>query len=176
MEQDFHLINERDKAKKFEKYNVYGNDDEFYDYMTSMLRDESMHELGIGTTRQINSIMKGIFLPVMRSNSYKMSEKINIWRGKVFIRKNTDLLKEIIKTDVSEMIASLDLPVYFFSGRFDYTVNYEITKKYVNSLESEYKGFYTFENSAHSPLWEELDRFVEIMKVDVMNNEFKLAD
>ncbi len=168
--------NDKSKTGKFEKYNVYGNDDEFYSYMTSMLRDDSMHQLGIGTTRQINSIMKGRFLPVMRSNAYTMNEKINIWRGKAFIRNNTDLLKKITKADVSKMITSLHLPAYFMSGKYDYTVSYEITKEYVNSLQSGQKGFYTFENSAHSPLWEEPEKFIQIMNVDVLNGSNILAD
>jgi hypothetical protein len=38
------------------------------------------------------------------------------------------------------------------------------------------KGFYTFENSAHGPLFEEPERFRQILEIDVLNNGISLAD
>lgn len=163
-------------VNKFDKYFVNGTEDEFFDYMVSMLRDDTMHKLGIGTARQINSIFSGIFLPVMNCKAYTMQEKINIWKGKAFLRNHTSLLKDITKSNLTETITSLELPVYFISGIYDYTVNYDITKEYYENLQASSKGFYSFNNSAHSPLWEEPDKFIKIMNIDVSNCEYTLAD
>ena len=38
------------------------------------------------------------------------------------------------------------------------------------------KGFYTFENSAHSPMFEEPERFLQIMTRDVLVGKTALAD
>jgi hypothetical protein len=38
------------------------------------------------------------------------------------------------------------------------------------------KGFYTFENSAHSPMFEEPQRTVEILLTDVLAGSNSLAD
>ena len=38
------------------------------------------------------------------------------------------------------------------------------------------KGFYTFEQSAHSPLFEEPERMREIMREDVLTGSKGLAD
>ena len=41
-----------------------------------------MHSLGIGTTRDMNSVITGIFLPSWQSRDYTFMEKVNMWRGK----------------------------------------------------------------------------------------------
>jgi hypothetical protein len=43
----------------------------------------------------------------------------------------------------------------FFHGVYDYTVNYQLAKDYVERLKAPLKGFYTFQRSAHSPIFEE---------------------
>lgn len=168
--------NNMSMVKKFDKYNVNGTDEEFYNYMVSMLRDDTMHKLGIGTARQINSVFSGIFLPVMGCKAYTMQEKINIWKGKSFLKNHTNLVKDVTKSNYTKTITSLELPVYFISGRYDYTVNYDISKGYYENLQATSKGFYSFNNSAHSPLWEEPEKFIKIMNTDVLNGEYTLAD
>jgi len=51
------------------------------------LRDAYMHGAGIGTTRDMNSVVTGIFLPSWQFREYTLSEKINLWRGKIFSRR-----------------------------------------------------------------------------------------
>jgi hypothetical protein len=52
-------------------------------------------------------------------------------------------------------VTALDLPNYFFHGKFDYTCSYVLAKDYFETLKAPAKGFSTFEQSAHSPLFEE---------------------
>jgi hypothetical protein len=47
---------------------------------------------------------------------------------------------------------------------------------YVNELDAPVKGFYTFEQSAHSPMFEEPERTVTIMLTDVLNGTNSHAD
>jgi hypothetical protein len=51
-------------------------------------------------------------------------------------------------------VTELKLPVYFFHGIYDYTVSYILAKEYFEKLKTPLKGFYTFKQSAHSPLFE----------------------
>lgn len=46
------------------------------------LRDVAMHSLGIGTTRDMKSVITGIFLPSLLSPEYTLKEKVAMWRGK----------------------------------------------------------------------------------------------
>jgi pimeloyl-ACP methyl ester carboxylesterase len=73
-------------------------------------------------------------------------------------------------------VPELALPAYFFHGSYDYTVNYQLAKAYVDRLEAPVKGFYTFAESAHSPIFEEPGRAQRIMREDVLLGRNGLAD
>ena len=57
-------------------------------------------------------------------------------------------------TDLSERTPRLDIPVYFLHGVYDYTCSYAEAQAYFAKLKAPIKGFYTFEQSAHSPIFE----------------------
>jgi pimeloyl-ACP methyl ester carboxylesterase len=139
------------------------------------LRDGAMHSLGIGTTHDMKSVISGIFLPSLTFRGYTLMEKINMWRGKSQSGVSP-LWDTILATDLSKQVPELDLPVYFFSGIYDYTVSYTLAKDYFEKLHAPLKGFYIFEQSAHSPMFEEPERFIEIMVNDVLNGNVNLAD
>jgi len=68
------------------------------------------------------------------------------------------------------------VPVYFFHGRYDYTCSYELAKQYFVRIQAAVKGFYTFEHSAHSPIFEEPEKMNKILVDDVLNSSTELAD
>jgi pimeloyl-ACP methyl ester carboxylesterase len=139
------------------------------------VRDEAMHSLGIGTTHDMNSVLGGIFIPSLTFRGYTLLEKFNMWRGKSQSGVSP-MWDEIIATDLSKEVTELSIPVYFFEGIYDYTCNYTLAKDYFEQINAPIKGFYTFEQSAHSPFFEEPERFIEIMVNDVINNNVRLAD
>ncbi len=137
------------------------------------LRDDAMHRIGIGTTRKMRSVISGIFIPSLLNREYTIIEKLNLWKGKAFSTKY--LRDDMFSTDLTKEITSLQIPAYFFHGIFDYTTSYEMAKEYYESIQAPVKGFYTFERSAHSPIFEEPEKMLEILQNDVMNgrNDFK---
>jgi pimeloyl-ACP methyl ester carboxylesterase len=139
------------------------------------LRDDAMHKLGIGTTHNMKSVISGIFLPSWKFPEYTLSEKINLWRGK-WSTYSTNLWNQMIATDLTAEILKLDIPVYFFHGIYDYTCNYTLAKNYFGKLQAPLKGFYTFEQSAHSPLFEEPEKVQRILQNDVFAGVNNLAD
>ena len=141
----------------------------------SKIRDDVMHRAGIGTTHEMKSVVTGIFLPVMKNREYTLAEKINIWRGKIYV-KSTNLSDELYKTDLSDSLIKFDIPVYFLSGIHDYTVNYSLAEVYLKKIVAPVKGYYLFEKSAHSPLFEEPEKMLQIMREDVLKGRNNLAD
>lgn len=125
-------------------------------------RDQVMHQAGIGTTHKMDSVISGIFMPVMKNREYTLTEKINIWRGKAFSQK-TVLNEEFKHSDLSETVTSLEIPIYFFSGKYDYTVNRFLTEAYFEKIQAPEKHFYLFEESAHSPIFEEPEKTIGIL-------------
>lgn len=139
------------------------------------VRDPAMHSLGIGTTHEMNSVITGIFFPSLACRDYTVMEKVNMWRGKSQSGVSS-LWGEMLISDLSVMVPSLDIPVYFFHGIHDYTVSYTLAKEYFQKLKAPVKGFYTFEQSAHSPLFEEPAKMQRIVKEDVLKGISKIAD
>lgn len=141
------------------------------------IRDAYMHTAGIGTTHEMNSVITGIFLPSLSFREYTLAEKINLWRGKVYSRSSDfGLWESMLTTDLTQQVTELDIPVYFFQGRYDYTCAYPLAQSYLELLKAPLKGFYTFEKSAHSPVFEESEKALEILIQDVENGATSLAD
>jgi pimeloyl-ACP methyl ester carboxylesterase len=133
------------------------------------LRDEYMHGIGIGTTREMKSVVSGIFLPSWGFREYTLVEKINLWRGKVYSRSGQFGLWDTMQaTDLTQEVLELEIPAYFFHGKYDYTCAYPLARAYFEKLIAPLKGFYTFENSAHTPIFEEPDKAIKILLEDVL--------
>lgn len=139
------------------------------------VRDKAMHSLGIGTTHNMKSIITGIFIPSLTCREYTLKEKYNLWAGKSHSGVSS-LWTEMLSTNLMLQVPKLNIPVYFFGGVYDYTVSCTLAKEYLGKLQAPVKGFYTFKESAHSPIFEEPEKVKEIMLKDVLNGTTSLAD
>lgn len=164
------------RMKEMKEYKVLESDSNILPFFKSKLRDQAMHELGIGTMHKMKSVFLDIFLPVWTCRAYTLSEKVNIWKSRFSFLPKTNLINELLENDFSNNIQELDIPVYFFIGKFDMTVNIDLSRVYFLKLKAPLKGFYTFENSAHSPLFEEPVRVRQIIENDILKGEISLAD
>lgn len=79
-------------------------------------------------------------------------------------------------TDATVEVAKLDVPVFFLHGKYDYTVSYVQAKTYLQRLDAPLKGFYTYEDSAHSPIGEVPERTRTILTKDVLTGATNLSD
>ena len=138
------------------------------------LRDKAMHGVGIGTTHEMRSVFTGVFIPVMLERAYTLREKVGIWKGKFFSERC--FWDKMLATDLTKMVTGLEIPTYFCSGRFDYTVSIDEARSYLQKIQAPLKGFYTFERSAHSPMFEEPDMMLRVLKEDVLTLSNQLAD
>lgn len=116
---------------------------------------------GCGTTREMRSDVTDIFFKQMGCKCYTVKEKINFWRGKTLLGK-TPYSDYSVDSDIPAVI-----PVCFLSGYYDYTTPITLSKELYEKLEAPEKSFYTFYNSAHSPLWEENELVLEAMSEHV---------
>jgi len=82
----------------------------------------------------------------------------------------------MLATDLNATVKRVDIPVYFFHGTYDFTVTFPETKAYFDALAAPVKGFYTFHQSAHSPMFEEPEKMRQIIEQDVLTGTNSLAD
>lgn len=168
--------NDRRSVLKLKKFNHLKTESDLISFYNSATRDQLMHGLGIGTMRSMKSVFRDIFLPVWTCKAYTLREKYNIWKSKMMFLPTTNLKNETLTTDFPHAFPEIEIPVYFISGKYDLTVNIDLSKAYYRSLKAPLKGFYTFVNSAHGPLFEEPEKFREILEKDVLQSGKSMAD
>lgn len=138
-------------------YNPSISEERFIKYFRSPIRDKVMHELGIGTTLRMRSVLRELFIPSFWMKGFNIREKVNIWRGK-FRADSFAVVREVLNFNVFNFQQSFDVPIYFFAGSYDYTCNVGLQWEYYKRVICPIKKFFLFENSAHSPIFEEFER------------------
>lgn len=131
------------------------------------IRDQAMHGLGVGTMRTMRSVVTGLFLPSLFFREYTLPEKINLWRGKASTGVSA-LWDEMLAHDLLRESTSFEVPVYFFHGVHDRTCSYALARRYFERIEAPDKAFYSFDSSAHSPIFEEPDACVRILQERIL--------
>ncbi len=66
---------------------------------------------------------------------------------------------EIMGVNLLQEIPELHVPVFFFTGRYDYTTPFVLVEQFYASLHAPCKKLIWFEHSAHMPHMEEPDKF-----------------
>ncbi|MDZ4670265.1 MAG: alpha/beta hydrolase [Phototrophicales bacterium] len=92
---------------------------------------------------------------------YGFIDKINWVRGlnDVF----NIIYPQIADLDFITQASQLDVPVYFIEGRWDMNAMTVFVEQYYDILQAPHKQLIWFENSGHTPLYEEPNRFVDVM-------------
>lgn len=131
------------------------------------IRDVAMHDLGVGTMRSMKSVVTGIFLPSLLFGEYTLREKINLWRGKATTGVSV-LWDEMVSHDLAREDTVFQVPVFFFHGVHDRTYSYALAKRYFDRIQAPGKAFFSFESSAHSPIFEQPEECVRILQERVL--------
>ncbi len=92
---------------------------------------------------------------------YTLRDVLNVKRG-------ADLVLRRMRYDVEPRplageIAKVDVPIFFFLGRYDLNTPSELAARYLDRLDAPLKGLAWFEQSAHFTFYEEPARFHEEM-------------
>jgi pimeloyl-ACP methyl ester carboxylesterase len=99
---------------------------------------------------------------VLNVREYTLGEKFNYQKGAMFSLETMWL--DVINANLFTEIDSMEVPVYIFQGVYDYQTPYVVAREFYEQLKAPQKAFYTFENSAHSPLMEEVEKFNSLVK------------
>jgi proline iminopeptidase len=98
----------------------------------------------------------------IRSPEYTFRDIANVKNGVQFTASH--LRYDAIKGSILDNVSSIRIPVYFFSGRFDYTDPTICTIHLFNRLDAPIKRMVWFEHSAHFVFFEEPEQFTLAMK------------
>lgn len=104
---------------------------------------------------------RGFIKYFLISPEYTIIDLINWIKGNIFSVKA--MWGEIMEVNLPEQVPSLKVPVYFLMGKHDYNTPVELVISYYEKLDAPVKEIVWFEYSAHSPIFEEPEKFNEIM-------------
>jgi pimeloyl-ACP methyl ester carboxylesterase len=117
---------------------------------------------------------RDIFKSIFSAPEYSLADKINFFRGSLFSVKH--MHQELLRTDLRELVQKVEIPVYFFLGRYDYSVPSELAESYIKIIQAPEKKIVWFEQSGHMPQYEETERYHEqLLRVLKNNGHQKLA-
>ena len=143
-------------VKKFEEYPIRTDEEAYRKFCTSGLRDQAMHELGVGTTREMDSVVSGIFFPSLKCTAYTQKERIDLWKGKIGAN-HFAVTDDCFSSNAFEAVPALEIPVYFFVGEYDQTCDKDLQKEYFEFLTAPEKKLFSYPEAAHSPVFEDGD-------------------
>ncbi|MHA2357078.1 MAG: alpha/beta fold hydrolase, partial [Candidatus Thorarchaeota archaeon] len=115
--------------------------------------------------------MIGLVLPYFTSPEYSLSEGIRTLMGKGRNFTTYALWKELTEIDFKKEIDSIEVPIFFFEGKYDMITPAVVVEDFFNQLNADKgKRFVIFENSAHYVMLEEKEKYLNTL-IDVVLKE-----
>jgi pimeloyl-ACP methyl ester carboxylesterase len=154
-------INDQRAIRDLQKFDK--NAPEFPDTNYTMgVRTRLMNKYGIGFTREKMSMLDAV-VEVLLFKGYTFLEKIRYVQGMLFSQEHLwDSV--VITNNFFETSTLFEIPVYIIHGKYDYQVSHTLAYQWLKIIEAPDKAFFTFENSAHSPIIEEQEKFVQVVR------------
>jgi pimeloyl-ACP methyl ester carboxylesterase len=119
---------------------------------------------GGGLTHEPRS-MASLAWTAMSVPEFNLLDLIALARSALFSMDH--LWTEISDVNLDETYLEFDVPVFFILGRYDQQTPSSLAEPYFNRLQAPDKELFYFEHSAHAPPWEEPDRFVDVMAMEI---------
>lgn len=132
----------------------------YLNYLSSyMANNPAIHNPGYSTFRDIGS------------SEYGLLDKINYFRG--IINTYNHVYQQLYSIDLRTDYTTLDVPIYFFLGRYDLNAPTSLVEEYLQVLNAPNSEIKWFEHSGHSPWINERDKFMEEVISCFLRNEFQ---
>jgi len=145
--------------KALEAIAAYGDDPSAAGWDKAIMIERNWLNVYGGATGHDPSFMGKMVSSVVFAPEYSFWDTINYVRGNM--KGLTDMWQSILLQDLRVSVTSLEVPVMVAAGRWDYNTPCTLAETYFNALEAPRKKLVWFENSAHSPCFEESAKFAE---------------
>jgi pimeloyl-ACP methyl ester carboxylesterase len=123
-----------------------------------------------GTGRQFTT--QDYFREMINSPEYTLKDLLGFIRGMLFSGNTLLASGEYNRINLFEQVPKVDVPVYFFQGRYDYSAPGNVVELYFEMLDAPQKSLLWFEKSAHFPHWEEPQKFVDAL-LEILSESYQ---
>jgi pimeloyl-ACP methyl ester carboxylesterase len=104
-----------------------------------------------------------LLLTGLEAPEYSLRDARNIPKGVSLYSRH--FVYNSIHGELMDSVARVEIPIYFFSGRYDYCDPFSLAEEYFARIDAPKKHFVWFENSAHFPFYEEPAEFARQMRM-----------
>lgn len=108
---------------------------------------------------------------ILVSPEYTISKKLSFYG--CAMNSLDQAWDDLLNVNFIRDIPRLDVPVYFFTGRHDYTTPFELVEEFHDSLEAPHNEIVWFEDSAHMPNLEEPEHYQDMLIQKVLPETFR---
>lgn len=144
-------------SSSFEYLNITDNPNWYEDLMTER---KWLVKFG-GEAVYRDSINSIYVIPALLPSEYTLVDFVHFGQGSQFSLKA--LWPQVMEENLLESARTLEVPVFFFQGRYDYNTPSEIVREYYDKLEAPSKELIWFENSGHHAMYEEPELFDRLL-------------
>jgi len=113
--------------------------------------------------------MATVMLWTLRTPEYRMRDKLNFFRGAMFSLDN--LWRDVMEANLIETAGPIDIPVFFLQGAWDYQTPTPLARALFEATQAPVKEYVEFDNSAHSPIMEEPEKFNAFVRAAALQLE-----
>jgi len=116
---------------------------------------------GVTTHETYSTLARGLLASTVRSPDYSAGDLVRTLRG--MSATQAALLFGLASMDLTRTLPRLEVPFVMAQGRLDQVAPGEAAERFVVSLEAPSKQLVWFEQSAHTPHFEEPDKFRDLV-------------
>lgn len=145
---------------------VNGN---YEDHKAMLAQRDGLSRYGGAEWKHRDGLFKSLLVPILKWDGYKLWDIPKYALGGLYL---TDVLwPEVVKDNYFDEVPELKMPVLLTTGRHDYNTPFELSERWFNDLKAPRKKWVWFEDSAHSPIKEEPEKWgAEVRKfLDSLN-------
>jgi len=124
------------------------------------VRETLLFKFG-GEIHKAKSFMP-LLLTGLAAPEYSLRDARNIPNGVSLYSRH--FIYNSISGELMDVVTQVSVPVYFFTGRYDYTDPFRLTEQYFVKINAPEKHIVWFEESAHFPFYEEPAAFAQQMR------------